>query len=356
MSMQSSCCTKNESHEAVVHPGCSLATLDSFSTQRFREMKLFYYKDPIGNFGDDLNSLIWYSLAPELFDEDDSEVLVGIGTLINSRAPLAPTKYVFGSGVGYHQFPTIDEKWQFYCVRGPLSAQRLGISPSLAITDPAVLLTQVLPARPVEQTGMVSFMPHHASSRFADWKALCEKAGINYIDPAYDIHETIFQMRRSRLVIAEAMHAAIVADALRVPWVPVACYDHILDFKWQDWCQSLDMPYTPQTIASIYDMERNFTPMEKFKTSVKRNLRKMGIWTDNWTPPVPETNRTDMEDKVVEALGKLAQHGTPCLSEERNHLESIERLMEKLDEVRRDVVHRRNGARPRAVEQTALRA
>jgi succinoglycan biosynthesis protein ExoV len=309
-------------------------------------MQLFYYKDPIGNFGDDLNPLIWYSLAPELFDEDASEVLVGIGTLINSRAPAAPTKYVFGSGVGYHQFPKVDDKWQFYCVRGPLSAQRLGLDPSLAITDPAVLLTQVIPDRLVKKTGMVSFMPHHASSRFANWKELCEKAGINYIDPAYDIHETMFQIRQSRVVIAEAMHAAIVADALRVPWVPVACYDHILDFKWDDWCQSLGMRYTPHKIESIFDMERGFTLEQKIKTGIKRGLRKMGVWSDMWTPPVPATNRHEVEDKVLASLARLANSARACLSEERAHLESIERLMEKLDVARRDAARRR-GAYPR---------
>lgn len=307
-------------------------------------MKLFYYKDPIGNFGDDLNPLIWYNLAPELFDDDGSQVLVGIGTLINSRAPADPVKYVFGSGVGYHQFPKIDDKWQFYCVRGPLSAQRLGLDPALAITDPAVLLTQVLPAGPVKKTGMVSFMPHHASSRFANWKELCQKAGINYIDPACDIHETIFQMRQSRLVIAEAMHAAIVADALRVPWVPVACYDHILDFKWQDWCRSLQMDYAPHKIPGIFDMERGFTLEQKVKTGIKRGLRKAGIWTDLWTPPVPATNRHEVEDQVLASLARLADHAVPCMSEDRLHHESIERLLEKLDYVKRDAA-RRNGAR-----------
>lgn len=318
-------------------------------------MKLFYYKDPIGNFGDDLNPWIWYSLVPELFNEDDSEVLVGIGTLINSRAPLAPTKYVFGSGVGYHQFPKIDDKWQFYCVRGPLSAQRLGLDVSLAITDPAVLLTQVVPARPVPKTGMVSFMPHHASSRFADWKDLCRKAGINYIDPSYDINETLFQIRQSRLVIAEAMHAAIVADAFRVPWVPVACYDHILDFKWEDWCQSLKMPYSPHKTVSIYDMERGFTLEQKVKTGIKRGLRRMGVWTDHWTPPVPETNRAQVEDQVVAALVDLANRATPCLSDERNQRESIDRLLDKLEEVKRDVARRSNGAAafPRVRAQSA---
>lgn len=299
-------------------------------------MKLFYYKDPIGNFGDDLNSLIWYGLAPELFDDDGSEVLVGIGTLINSRAPLAPTKYVFGSGVGYHQFPTIDEKWQFYCVRGPLSAQRLGISPSLAITDPAVLLTQVLPERRVEQTGMVSFMPHHASSRFADWKALCEKAGINYIDPAYDIHETIFQMRRSRLVIAEAMHAAIVADAYRVPWIPVQCYEHILGFKWEDWCQSMAVPYRPQTLPSVWDIDKTLNPRDRLAANVKRGLRGMGIWKGDWTPPPPAKNVRQVEDAVVGALSRLASSGESYLTDERLQSVALERLLGQIDQLKRD--------------------
>jgi succinoglycan biosynthesis protein ExoV len=311
-------------------------------------MKLFYYKDPVGNFGDDLNPWIWYSLAPELFDDDDANVLVGIGTLINSRAPAAPTKYVFGSGVGYHQLPVIDDKWQFYCVRGPLSAQRLGLDKSMAITDPALLLTEIVPRRPVPQTGMVSFMPHHGSVGFADWKDLCRQAGINYIDPATDINEVLFQIRQSRLVIAEAMHAAIVADAFRVPWIAVACYDHILDFKWDDWCQSLQMPYTSHKIPSIWDMERGFSRKQSVKNTAKRGLQGAGVWNNHWTPPVPRTNKLEVEAKVVAALMSLAAHGVPSLSDERHQKEALDRLLNKLDKVRMDAVRRRNHA-PAAV-------
>jgi succinoglycan biosynthesis protein ExoV len=307
-------------------------------------MRLFYYKDPIGNFGDDLNPWIWDALAPEIFDDDDATVLVGIGTLINSRAPVAPVKYVFGSGVGYHQFPVIDEKWQFYCVRGPLSAARLGLDKSYAISDPAVLLTQVPDIAPVEKKDFVCFMPHHASSRHADWRTLCKKAGIVYMDPADDMRQTVTLIRQSKLVIAEAMHAAIVADAFRVPWVPVACYDHILDFKWQDWCQSLSMDYTPQKIPSIWDMERNLSANDLFKTRVKRSLRTIGIWSDNWTPPVPKTNRKKMEDRVVAELARIAAEGRYCMSSENAHRLSIERLLEKLDFVKRKHARSKNTA------------
>ena len=179
-------------------------------------------------------------------------------------------------------------------------------------------------------------MPHHASARFADWKHLCQQAGIDYIDPANNIHDTILQIRQSRLVLAEAMHAAIVADALRVPWIPLVCYDHILDFKWEDWCQSLNIKYTPIKINSIWDMERNFSTTQKLKTNIKRGIIKAGIWHDVLTPPVQATNRHKVEESVISSLINLAKNGTACLSEDRIHHESIARLMDKLQQVRID--------------------
>ena len=33
-------------------------------------MKLYYYKAPLGNFGDDLNPWLWPRLLPDIFDDD----------------------------------------------------------------------------------------------------------------------------------------------------------------------------------------------------------------------------------------------------------------------------------------------
>nr|WP_314542802.1 polysaccharide pyruvyl transferase family protein [uncultured Massilia sp.] len=298
-------------------------------------MKLYYYKHPSGNFGDDLNPWIWDTLAPELFDGDDSRILVGIGTLINDKAPAAPLKLVFGSGVGYNGRPQIDERWQFYCVRGPRSAQFLNLAPSLAISDPAVLLTQVAGPAP-EPTGKVYFMPHHGSLGNADWRPVCAAAGIEFLDPSDDARETVHKIRGARLIIAEAMHAAIVADAFRVPWVPVSCYDHILDFKWRDWCESLRMDYQPTALPSLWDMERGMAMADRAKGKVKRALRGAGIWSDNWTPPVPATSGTREFDAAAAQLAALAKNGATTLSADAAQRESIERLLEKLAQLRRD--------------------
>lgn len=298
-------------------------------------MKLFYYKHPSGNFGDDLNPWIWESLAPELFDDDDSRLLVGIGTLINDKAPPDPIKLVFGSGVGYNGTPHIDARWHFYCVRGPRSAQFLNLDPSLAISDPAVLLTQVSGPAP-EHTGKVYFMPHHGSLGNADWRPVCAAAGIEFLDPSDDARETVRKIRGARLVIAEAMHAAIVADAFRIPWIPVSCYDHILDFKWRDWCESLRIDYRPTALPSLWNMERKLSVMDRSKSKLKRTLRSAGVWSTQWTPPVPATSSQREMDTASEQLAALARRDATNLSGEREHHESIERLLEKLAQVRRD--------------------
>lgn len=303
-------------------------------------MKLFYYKDSRGNFGDDLNPWIWNALAPEIFDDDDSTVLVGIGTLINSRAPRRPRKLVFGSGVGYHQLPVIDDSWKFYCVRGPRSARRLGLDPSLAISDPAVLLTRMpLPAS--THAGKVSYMPHHASLRYADWRRLCAKAGLQYLDPADEVARTVTRIRESSLVVAEAMHAAIVADAFRVPWIPVSCYDHILEFKWSDWCESLGMTYRPLQLPRLLDGEymaalaREAGAARRMKGYLRQGLRRVGL-SRGAPPPAPTADAARTEEQLVRALAGIARSGQPSLSHDADHHRTVARLLEALDCLRRD--------------------
>jgi succinoglycan biosynthesis protein ExoV len=216
-------------------------------------MKLYYYQDPIGNFGDDLNPWLWPKLIPSAFDKDDGLLFIGIGSLLNQKIPVLPFKVVFGSGVGTagvktEKLPLIDSRWRFFCVRGPLSAQALGLDSKLAITDSAVLIRLVeLPKEP--KCFDLSFMPHHRSVRRTNWRLYCNAAGINYIDPSGNIEETLRNIQRSEVVLTEAMHGAIVADALRIPWIPIQLYDHILEFKWQDWCKSLGIDYKPVTLG-----------------------------------------------------------------------------------------------------------
>ncbi len=236
-------------------------------------MKLYYYQDPVGNFGDDLNPWLWSRLVPELLDDDAETLFVGIGSILNEKMPKSPFKVVFGAGVGYGRAPTIDQSWKIYCVRGPLSTAALELPDDLAITDPAVLVrTLRKPTR--AQDSAVSFIPHHetcirGSVDVIDFQAVCDTAGVTYIDPSEGVESVLNRLQSSHLVIAEAMHGAIVADALRIPWIPVQIYNHVVEFKWWDWCKSLGLEYMPVVYSYDSQGDRN-SSLASFIHSVAR--------------------------------------------------------------------------------------
>lgn len=290
-------------------------------------MKLHYYKDPRGNFGDDLNPWIYYNYLPESLNKDGNKWILGIGTLINDTAPPASGEiYVMGSGVGYNKPPTVNERWKFVFVRGPLSADALGLPQSMAITDPAIL-TAKLSSSSVENKQLVSYMPHHGSLYNADWRALIEKSNLTYLDPAADIHQTIHLIKQSKVLITEAMHGAIVADALRVPWIPVKGYQHILDFKWTDWCKSLGLEYRPFQFPELWDLESLRSRGSIRKSNLKKLLARAGLTSSRWNQPLPDNTRHRHEDFILETLFKMSTgHAQSYLSSDTEHLRALERV------------------------------
>ena len=196
-------------------------------------MKLIYYQKN-KNFGDALNPYIFNKLIPNFFDEDPSSIFLGIGSILQFNFSEARKKAVFSTGFAYGEVPKIDSSYDIFCVRGPLTAERIGIDPKLAITDGAALLRNFeFPEK--KKKYKVSFMPHHQSDYYYDWKGVCDRVGFNYINPISPFLDIIDTIKSSDIIIAEAMHAAIVADTFRVPWIPVKMYPIINEFKWKDW-------------------------------------------------------------------------------------------------------------------------
>jgi succinoglycan biosynthesis protein ExoV len=218
-------------------------------------MKLYYWRSKHGNFGDDLNPWLWPRLLGDLLCGDDTVLFVGIGTILDNKIPSSPIKVVFGSGCWGHALPIINHgRWRVYCVRGPRTAKALCLPPELAVTDPAALVRVVL-KHEFSKHHRVSFMPHHESPLYADWRSLCMEAGIHYIDPCGHVETVMRDIGESELLLADAMHGAIVADALRVPWLPTRVYDRRDDFKWWDWLASLELQHRFARFPRLWSSE-----------------------------------------------------------------------------------------------------
>ncbi|TKT69324.1 polysaccharide pyruvyl transferase family protein [Aquamicrobium sp. LC103] len=206
-------------------------------------MKLIYFKDHVANFGDELNTYMWQGLLPEGFlDEDENELFIGIGSILWDNYPKQPRKYVLGSGyAGYTGAPDVhDGSWDVVFVRGPRTAERLNLPPEKAICDSAILLRALdLPAAsdPID----VGFMPHYESLDRGLWREACRLAGVRLIDPTDPVEKVISELRGTRVLITEAMHGAIVADALRTPWIAALPINPGHHKKWQDWSGALSL-------------------------------------------------------------------------------------------------------------------
>lgn len=196
-----------------------------------------------------MNSWLWAELLPGLVNRQDDIRLIGIGSLLARDLDLvAGRKVVFGTGSGYSAPPSSEQaaRWDVRCVRGPLTARLLGLDSKKAITDAAWLINLIprYTKIPIKKTG-VTFIPHWSSALFGAWGPVCKRANITYVDPHLNC-DTVFKLIAcSELAIVESLHAAIIADYYRTPWIPVLSPQRILVFKWLDWCASLNIDYHP---------------------------------------------------------------------------------------------------------------
>lgn len=221
--------------------------------------QIYWAKASFLNFGDDMNLWLWPRLFPEFFNRDDEDTVVGIGTILSTNLPINGRLFIMGSGAGYAPLPPTDQRmnWNTIFVRGPLTARVLNLPKEKAITDGAFLAADLFRRPKVVPSGAI-FIPHWKSDIFGDWAAVCGYAGLRHVSPMQPIDTVLSEIAASELVVTESMHGAILADALRVPWIAVRTSPEINDFKWIDWCLSVGETYAPHHIppSGIYDAHR----------------------------------------------------------------------------------------------------
>lgn len=230
-------------------------------------MRLHYFKTKRGNFGDDLNTWIWDWLLPGWRNASPDVWLIGIGTLLNENqlGSLRENRIlVLGSGVGYGHGPPrqpYPASWDFRAVRGPLSANALSLPNQIGIIDPATLIPEIPEFHDIRLDGPPLFIPHHVSVTRHDWELYCEKAGLSYVSPEDDSKKVIKRIASAPLVVTEAMHGAIIADAFAVPWVPVQIGDQFNIRKWNDWLASLELSIKiPPMFPFLYSLKDRLLP------------------------------------------------------------------------------------------------
>ncbi len=84
-------------------------------------------------------------------------------------------------------------------------------------------------------------MPHFESAIRGAWQDVAARAGVTLIDPRDEPLSVIAAIGQCRVLISEALHGVIVADALRVPWIAIRPLAPIHRPKWIDWAETLEL-------------------------------------------------------------------------------------------------------------------
>lgn len=314
-------------------------------------MQPFYWESAHGNFGDDLNLWLWDFLLPGLRDVHPQTLLVGVGTVLNNALlPAGVKKLVVGSGFGYGRAPDLADtaEWDVRAVRGPLTARKLGLHERLGIVDPAVMIADMPEFRDPPTKGGAIFVPHWESTVGGIWPMVCQDADLTYVEPCGEAKSVIGKIAQADLVVAESMHAAILADTFRVPWVAVTTSQRINDFKWLDWAASLGVRYAPRRI-----------PISSRAEAITKGARFWGVSFDRRGnepeaasgPDAAETMLVEKQDDPRSALRSVAKKmlatpailalrqarkAEPQLSSDRILAERKDRFREVLAGIRRD--------------------
>ncbi|WP_334031658.1 polysaccharide pyruvyl transferase family protein [Alteromonas sp. P256] len=250
-------------------------------------MAIYYHSDfskkhGQRNFGDDINPYILQRFLPKSVIASEDTCVIGIGTLLNNGLLVEIKPYkkaiIFCSGVGYGNHGQLigHEKLTFAGVRGPKSCEALKLPGDIAKTDAAILLADK--KIDTKKKYKTTFIPHINT----DWssgkiiKRACDDLDIRYIAPNADLEEFLDTINKSESVITEAMHGAIVADTLRVPWIPVKIHN-ALGFKWEDWTSSMGIDYSPNVLTPIYDPTTSL--ISNVKSHIKFSLFKTKLKT-----------------------------------------------------------------------------
>jgi succinoglycan biosynthesis protein ExoV len=228
-----------------------------------------------------------------------------------------------GSGyAGYMGLPDVkDGTWDIRFVRGPNTARTLDIDPALSICDSAVLL-RAMDLPPPDDSVNIAFMPHYESLERGDWAEACRLAGMTLIDATAPVETVLSQIRGARLLITEAMHGAIVADALRTPWIgarPIYGGHHK---KWLDWAGALNVDVRLNELKPTSVLEYYIG-----RTGRGGELGKVGKLNRSALAAIPNRILTSLAARHLQQMARLE----PQLSSDAKIVEVTEKAQAAVD-------------------------
>lgn len=255
--------------EALFLPSVHSGFLDQSAAQTpatAQRSLLHYCRIEGGNFGDDLNLVLWKSLFPNFSELAGRVQFYGVGTLLDGPQDRNVRKVVLGTGIGELHQAARNGNWDFRWVRGPLTAKEFGLPIEAGLGDAAILWPEL--TQDHDTFGPVGLVPHYMTYDSFDWELVAQQADMVVINPRQSPSEVIRQMRGCSRILAESLHGAICADAMGIPWAACVLAHRFNEFKWRDWLDTIGRAYEPLVVDR--PLVRTISPTKSWANQMAR--------------------------------------------------------------------------------------
>ncbi|MDP3949124.1 polysaccharide pyruvyl transferase family protein [Microbacterium sp.] len=195
-----------------------------------------FWWDGHPNFGDDLTPWLLprYGLVPQ-YREPRAAGLVGVGSLLEFL-PQEFSGAIWGSGLMRDRRHPLPEA-SVLAVRGPLTAERIGVQDEPVYGDPGLLVARHQP-QPAGD-GRIAVVPHGHHRPHVGLASLVRAAaeGVRVVNVHQRAGAAVHEIAASRAVITTSLHGLITADSYGIPavWTTLEPPLDGGDFKFRDY-------------------------------------------------------------------------------------------------------------------------
>lgn len=287
----------------AVHSGfLDQATAQSSAT-RLRKA-LHYCRIEGGNFGDDLNLVLWKRLFPNFSELAGRGVqFYGVGTLLDGPQDRNIKKVVLGTGIGELHQAARESNWDFRWVRGPRTAKEFGLPAESGLGDAAILWPELTADH--DTFGPVGLVPHYMTYDGFDWGLVARQADMVVINPRQSPSAVIKQMRGCSRILAESLHGGICADAMGIPWAACVLAHRFNEFKWRDWLETIGRAYEP--LLTDRPLVRSISAGKSWANQMARLVNYRAHTRHPALRPVAPATASDVQ-QVAQTLSDFARN------------------------------------------------
>lgn len=231
------------------------------------------------NFGDELNTILLSNLFPnqihnrvKLFQANFS----AIGSIIERLDSTGNADFtIWGSGFRSEKSIFNNNHFRVLAVRGKFSASKMKISKNVAIGDPAILMSVILPKSFESGSKKPVFAPHFSFFYQKKNKYLISqisKNGYQILWPNTNPSTGLEVIRDASVVISSALHPLIVADSYNIPAIKVINTSIFeTDFKYQDYLSIFKSNYLWPEVEISNLLLENMDSSKVFKQAYERS-------------------------------------------------------------------------------------